>query len=48
MDDFSWAYLAAQAKLGRVDFRGIIVTRDSHTDHPHKLEYGQAIQQGAN
>jgi hypothetical protein len=31
-DALDWAYLAAQAKLGRVDFRGFIVTRNSHME----------------
>ena len=29
-DALDFAYLAAQAKLGRVDFKGFIVTRNSH------------------
>ena len=31
-DAMDFAYLAAQAKLGRVDFRGFIVTRNSHQE----------------
>jgi hypothetical protein len=42
-DAMDFAYLAAQAKLGRVDFRGFIVTRNSH--HGGRIcAYGQAIQ----